>query len=46
MNLKLVPVIGIPYLFLSYGGSHIISSMILIGLSINNSKDHMDYSKV
>lgn len=38
MNLKLVPVIGIPYLFLSYGGSHIISSMILIALVIN-SKD-------
>ena len=35
MNLKLVPVIGIPYLFLSYGGSHIITSMILIGLVIN-----------
>ena len=36
MNLKIVPVIGIPYLFLSYGGSHIITSMILIGLIINN----------
>ena len=35
MNLKIVPVIGIPYLFLSYGGSHIITSMILIGLVIN-----------
>ena len=35
MNLKLVPVIGIPYLFISYGGSHIISSMILIGLILN-----------
>ena len=36
MNLKLVPVIGIPYLFISYGGSHIITSMLLIGLAINN----------
>lgn len=41
MNLKLVPVIGIPYLFLSYGGSHIITSMILIGLAINNKDNNM-----
>ncbi|MBR1417033.1 MAG: FtsW/RodA/SpoVE family cell cycle protein [Bacilli bacterium] len=42
MNLKLVPVIGIPYLFLSYGGSHILSSMILIGIIISSedSKAH------
>ena len=48
MNLKLVPVIGIPYLFLSYGGSHIITTMILIGLTINeNSKfNNMDNSMV
>lgn len=39
MNLKLVPVIGIPYLFLSYGGSHIITSMILIALVINEKKN-------
>lgn len=41
MNLKLVPVIGIPYLFFSYGGSHTISSFILIGLilSMDNNKD-------
>lgn len=32
MNLNLVPVIGIPYLFLSYGGSHLLSSFILISL--------------
>ena len=38
MNLKLVPVIGIPYLFLSYGGSHIITSMILIGCILSNNK--------
>jgi len=41
MNLKLVPVIGIPYLFLSYGGSHIITSMLLIGLTINNKGNNM-----
>ena len=46
MNLKLVPVIGIPHLFLSYGGSHIIISMILIGLTnsneYNKNLDNMD----
>ena len=48
MNLKLVPVIGIPYLFLSYGGSHIITSMILIGLVINEriNINSMDNNKV
>ena len=48
MNLKLVPVIGIPYLFLSYGGSHIITSMILIGLVINEKLNinSMDNNKV
>ena len=41
MNLKIVPVVGLPYLFLSYGGSHIISTMILIGLSINKGNSSM-----
>ncbi len=41
MNLKLVPVIGIPYLFVSYGGSHILSTLILIGLSINKGNNSM-----
>ena len=41
MNLKLVPVIGIPYLFLSYGGSHIITTMILVALAINNKDNSM-----
>ena len=41
MNLKLVPVIGIPYLFVSYGGSHILSTMILIGLSINKDNNKL-----
>ena len=43
MNLKLVPVIGIPYLFLSYGGSHILSSMIIIGLIISMGDNNKDY---
>ena len=41
MNLKIVPVIGIPYLFISYGGSHILSSLILIGLSINKGNNNL-----
>lgn len=35
MNLSLLPIIGIPLPFLSYGGSYLISLYILIGLSIN-----------
>lgn len=35
MNLSLVPIIGIPIPFLSYGGSYLISLYIIIGLSIN-----------
>ena len=42
MNLKLVPVIGIPYLFISYGGSHIVTSMILIGLTISKGNKSMN----
>ncbi len=39
MNLSLVPIIGIPLPFLSYGGSYLITLYIMIGLSINlNSK--------
>ena len=40
MNLSLVPVIGIPFLFISYGGSHLITYLILIGVIINNSMDN------
>ncbi len=35
MNLSLLPIIGIPLPFLSYGGSYLITLYILIGLSIN-----------
>ena len=43
MNLSLVPVIGIPYPFISYGGTHIIITMILISLSLKKSNDNMVY---
>lgn len=46
MNIGLIPIIGIPLPFLSYGGSHIISFSILIGIVINNNykfnNDNMD----
>lgn len=35
MNLSLLPIIGIPLPFLSYGGSYLITLYSLIGLSIN-----------
>ncbi len=38
MNLSLVPIIGIPLPFMSYGGSYLVTLYTLIGLSINNSK--------
>lgn len=40
MNLSLVPIIGIPLPFISYGGSYLLTLYILVGISINinNSK--------
>lgn len=35
MNLSLLPIIGIPLPFLSYGGSYLLTLYALIGLSIN-----------
>ena len=34
MNLNLLPVIGIPLPFLSYGGSHTISTFLMLGLAL------------
>lgn len=31
-NIGLLPVIGVPYPFLSYGGSHLITELVLIGM--------------
>lgn len=35
MNIGLVPIIGIPLPFVSYGGSYLLSLCILIGMAIN-----------
>ena len=43
MNLSLVPVIGIPYPFLSYGGTHIFTSIILISLIIISKDGNHNY---
>ena len=45
MNLSLLPIIGIPLPFLSYGGSYLISLYIIIGISINLNI-HSNSSKV
>jgi len=38
MTMGLLPITGIPLLFVSYGGSSLITSFILIGLLINVSR--------
>jgi rod shape determining protein RodA len=35
MALGLLPVIGVPLPFLSYGGSALLSNMIMVGLLLN-----------
>jgi len=44
MNLSLLPVIGIPLPFLSYGGSHIICSFIILSLVFKEKKKSISYS--
>lgn len=40
MNLSLIPIIGIPLPFISYGGSYLITLYTLIGISINLNKNN------
>lgn len=47
MNLSLLPIIGIPLPFLSYGGTYIFTLYTLIGISINtNNRMVLDHKKV
>jgi len=43
MSMGLIPVIGIPLPFLSYGGSALVANMSMVGLLMNfyaNRKEH------
>ena len=44
MNLNLLPVIGIPLPFLSYGGSHTISSFLMLGLGLRKFSNNHNMS--
>ncbi|MFC2084375.1 rod shape-determining protein RodA [Bacteroidota bacterium] len=43
MNLGITPVVGLPLPFLSYGGSSLLTNMILIGLVLNIYKNRKIY---
>lgn len=46
MNLSLVPIIGIPLPFVSYGGSYMLVLFMIIGLSLNFSSNKGKVDKV
>ncbi|MDD4183598.1 MAG: FtsW/RodA/SpoVE family cell cycle protein, partial [Candidatus Omnitrophica bacterium] len=35
MTLGILPVVGIPLLFISYGGTHLLVSFMLLGIFLN-----------
>jgi rod shape determining protein RodA len=43
MSMGLLPVIGVPLPFLSYGGSSLLSSMMMIGLLMNIYMNRKEY---
>ena len=43
MTFGLVPITGITLPFISYGGSSLISYMVMIGLILNISSDNLNY---
>ncbi len=44
MNVGLLPVVGVPLPFLSYGGSSLVTSMLAIGLALNASTRRYTHS--
>ena len=44
MNLRLLPVIGLPLPFLSYGGSHTITSFMTLGLVMRKTSNSHNMS--
>jgi len=43
MSLGLLPVIGVPLPFLSYGGSALITNMVMVGLLMNLYANRKEY---
>jgi rod shape determining protein RodA len=43
MAVGLLPVIGVPLPFLSYGGSSLLASMTMVGLFMNLSANRKEY---
>lgn len=43
MSMGLLPVIGIPLPFLSYGGSHLITNSLMVGLLLNMYRNRKEY---
>lgn len=43
MSMGLLPVIGIPLPFFSYGGSHLITNLMMVGLLLNLSLNRKEY---
>ena len=43
MSLGIMPVIGVPLPFLSYGGSNLLTNMVMVGLLLNVYKNRKEY---
>jgi rod shape determining protein RodA len=43
MSMGILPVIGVPLPFISYGGSHMMTSMIMAGLMLNMYANRKEY---
>ena len=43
MTIGIMPVTGLPLPFLSYGGSALISNLVIVGLLLNASRKRFEY---